>query len=206
MLTTSPRARTLALAWRPAARGMPLPTLAAAAALAAAPTLMVVLRQGRDHRDALLIGALVLGSLAGYAVDDPANETLSASPTGLARRRLLRLSVIALGVATIAFVLVLVATLRTDVSVDELGHRLVELLAVSGLAAAVAGSAQRQGVTGAGHGAAVAALLGVLLIAALAHRFHELPSLMGEAHHGRWWWVAIVGWVVAGWTWRDPMR
>jgi len=206
VLSSTARTRALALAWLPTARGMPLPTLAAAAGLAAAPTLIVVLQQGRDHTGALLAGALVLGAMAGYAVEDPAEETLSASPTGLARRRLLRLSALVLGVAAIAAVLLVVAAARAELTTDDLGRRLVELLAASGLAAAAAGSAQRRGVTGAGHGGAVTALAGILLVASLAHRFRELPTLMADLHHDRWWWVAIVGWAVAGWTWRDPSR
>lgn len=204
MLTA--RSRTLGLAWRPSARGLPLPTLAAAFALAAAPTLVVVAQSGRSHSGALAAGALLLGAVVGYAVEDPAEETLSASPTNLARRRLLRLSAIALGVALTAVLLAVVAAARTDVAAAELGRRLVELLAASGMAAAAAGSTQRRGVSGAAPGAAVTALVGMLLVASLAHRFSQLPTLMSGVHHERWWWVAIVGWAVAGWTWRDPMR
>lgn len=204
MLT--PRTRTLRLAWLPTARALPLPTLAAAAGLAAAPTAVVVLRQGTDHRGALLAAALVLGGMAGYAVEDAAEETLGASPTGLGRRRLLRLSAVALGTAATALLLVVVAAARTDGAADDVVLRLLELLAASGLAAAAAGSAQRRGVPGAALGGAITALTGVLLIGALAERYRQLPPLLAGAHHGRWWWVALVGWAVAGWTWRDPMR
>lgn len=206
MLSPTARTRALALAWMPTARGLPLPTLAGAAALAIAPTLVVVLQRGSDHTGALIAGSLVLGAMAGYSVDDPAEETVSASPTGLARRRLLRLSAIALGVAATALLLVVVAGARAELTAADLGRRLAELVAASGLAAATAGTAQRRGVPGAAHGGAVTALIGVLLVAALAERFSELPSLMGDAHHERWWWVAIVGWAVGAWSSRDPMR
>jgi hypothetical protein len=200
------RSRIRGRAWRPSARGLPIPTLAAAVALAAAPTLIVILQSGRSHSGALAAAALLLGAMVGYAVEDPAEETLSATPTSLARRRLLRLGTIAVGVALTGVLLVVVAATRTDVAAAELGRRLVELLAASGIAAAVAGSAQRRGANGAAPGAAVTALVGMLLVASLAHRFSQLPTLMSSVHHERWWWVAIAGWAVAGWTWRDPMR
>jgi hypothetical protein len=107
------RRRALALGWRPCTRGLPLPTLAGVAALAALPSLVVLARHGRSYDGALVVAALALGAASAFAVDDPAEETLSTSPTPLALRRLLRLGSIVLGVALTSAVLVLVAAVST---------------------------------------------------------------------------------------------
>ncbi len=204
----SGRTRTMGQAWRPCARGLPLPTLAGAAAFALVPTTLVLVRHGHDLAGALVAAALVSGAASAFSVDDPAEETLAASPTGLARRRLLRLSALALGVAAIAVVLLMVAALADvrGLSAAELARRAAELGAVSGVAAAAAGAARRQEAAFAAHGGAVAGLLGILLVTALNYRFHALPALLDSPHHVRWWLIAATGWAVTAWTWRDPGR
>ncbi len=194
-------------AWLPCARGLPLATLAAAAGLAAAAPLLVLARHGRDLGGALVAATLVCGAVVAFAAEDPAEETLSASPTSLARRRLLRLSALALGVAVVAIVLVALATSApAGLSSSDLGRRAAELAATSGLAAAAAGVAQRRAVPGAAPGGAVASVLAMLLVSSLAQRFHSLPTIVDSTHHLRWWFAAAAGWAVTTWTWRDPGR
>jgi hypothetical protein len=194
-------------AWRPCARGLPLGTLAAAAGLAAAPTLLVLARHGRDRGGALVAATLVCGAVLAFTVEDPAEETLSASPTSLARRRLLRLSTLATGVVVIGVVLVTLAVAApAGVGLSDLGRRGAELAATSGLAAAAAGVAHRRGVPGAAPGGAMAGLLGVLLVSSLAQRLDYLPGIVDSPHHLRWWVAAVAGWGLAAWTWRDPGR
>lgn len=203
----SPRRRALKQAWVPSARGLPLATLGSVAGLAAAPTLVVLARQGRDLSGALVAATLVCGAVVAFAVEDPAAETLSASPTTLGRRRLLRLSTLVLGMTIVGVVIVaLAAAAPSGVTASDLGRRAAELAATSGLAAAAAGVAQRSDVPGAAPGGAVAGLLGVLLVSALAQRFHALPGIVDSPHHPRWWVVASVGWGLTAWTWRDPAR
>mgnify|MGYP000751782012 CR=1 FL=1 len=81
------RRHTLRRAWRPCARALPLPTLAAIAGLAAVPSAVVLLRGGSSYDGALVAAALAFGASTAFAVEDPAEETLSASPTPLAARR-----------------------------------------------------------------------------------------------------------------------
>ena len=78
--------------------------------------------------------------------------------------------------------------------------------AVAGLAAGASGLAHRQGVASSGAIGAVGGALSVLVISSLAYRFQQLPSLMGGEAHGRWGLIALVGWAVTAWTWRDPAR
>ncbi|HEX4868542.1 MAG TPA: hypothetical protein VFV32_13090 [Acidimicrobiales bacterium] len=200
------RSRTLRLAWPLSTRALPLATLAAALALAGAPSAVVLVRGGRDLGGALVVATIVLGALAGFPVDDPAEETLSASPTGLARRRLLRLAAIAMGVTIAAAALVAVAAAVGDVTLHQLGLRAAELAATSTLAAAAAGWAQRRAVAAPGATGALVGVLGVLLVSALGARVDRLPSLLDTPQHHRWWMVAAVASAAAAWTWRDPSR
>lgn len=200
------RTRTLRLAWAPSTRALPLPTLGAALALAAAPSAVVLARGGRDLGGALVVATVVLGALAAFPVDDPAEETLAASPTGQARRRLLRLAAISLGAALVTAVLLVTAAWVGPLSVHQLGLRAAELAATSGLAAATAGWAQRRSVTGPGAVGALVGVLGVLLVSALGARLDALPTLVDTPPHPRWWLVAAAAWATTAWTWRDPAR
>lgn len=193
-------------AWVPAARGLPLRTIAAGLGLAAAPTAVAVLEGGRDLSDPLVAAAVIGAATAAFFVEDPAGETLSASPTPLARRRVLRLAAIALGLAVTLATLVTIAALRGSVTGDELAGRAAEVAAVSGLAAAIAGLAHRHGVAAAAVAGALAGALAALLVSALAQRFHQLPAVGVVEQHGRWWLVALAGWAAAAWSSRDPCR
>lgn len=193
-------------AWLPAARGLPLPTIGAVLTLAAVPAAFTLGKGDHDLSGALVAAAIIGATALALAVEDPAGETLSASPTSLARRRALRLSAILLGLVITWTVLVAAASIVGPLTGDDLARRAAEAAAVSGLAAAAAGLSHRSGVASAGPVGAVAGALSTLVISSLAFRFHQLPSLMGEEHHARWWLVATVAWSVAAWTWRDPAR
>jgi len=198
--------RMTARAWPGASRGLPWPTLAAVLCLAAAPTAIVLLDGGRDHRGALVAAALVGAAAAAFSVEDAAGETLSASPTSLARRRALRLSAITAAAVCTWAALVTLTLAFGSVSAAELGQRVAEVAAVSGVAGAIAGLAHRRGLPGAAPGGATLGALSVLVTSALAQRFHELPALMAADRHERWWLVAATAWAAVAWTWRDPAR
>ena len=202
------RLHTLGRAWRPCTRGLPLPTLAAIAGLAALPSVMVLLRDGHSYDGALVAASLAFGASTAFAVEDPAEETLSARPTALAHRRLLRLAAIVLGVAVTSIVLLMVAMAASPngLAGETVARRAGELAAASGLAGAVAGLAQRRGAPWSAHGGAAGGLLAVLLISSFAYRYTDLPALLDSPHHVRWWLVGLAGWLVVCWTWRDPGR
>lgn len=193
-------------AWVPATRGLPVRTIGAALALAATPTVAVALQGDRDLSGAMVAAAIVGAATVAFFVEDPAGETLSASPTSLGRRRALRLSAIALGLAVTCTVLVAIAALRGSVTADDLTQRAAEIAAVSGLAAAVGGWTHRRGTAAAGPMGALAGALGVLLISSLAQQYHQLPAVSTIEQHERWWLVAMVSWAVAAWSSRDPVR
>lgn len=198
--------RMTARAWPGAARGLPWPTLAAGLGLASTPTVLVLVDGGKDYRGALVAAALLGGGAAAFSVEDPAGETLSASPTSLARRRALRLGAITGAAAATWALLVAVAAAFGSVSGPELGRRFTEIAAVTGVAGAIAGLAHRRGLPGAAPGGAALGALGVLVTSALAQRFHQLPAVATVDRHERWWFVALIAWAVVAWTWRDPAR
>jgi hypothetical protein len=185
---------------------MPLPLVGAALALASTPMLIVLLRGNDDASGALVAATIVGASIVALAVEDPAGETISAVPTSLARRRMLRLSAILLALAVTWAGLMVAAVIEASVTSYDLVQRATEGAAVAGLAAAAGGLAHRQGVASSGQIGAVAGALTVLVIAALAYRFRALPTLVGEQHHLRWWGIAVGGWLITAWTWRDPAR
>lgn len=198
--------RMTARAWPGASRGLPWPTLVAVLALAAAPTAGVLLDGGGAHRGALVAAALIGGAAAAFSVEDAAGETLSASPTSLARRRALRLGAITAAAVGTWAVLVALALAFGSVSAAELEERIAEVAAVSGVAGAVAGVAHRRGLPGAAPGGATLGALSLLVASALAQRFHQLPALMTADRHERWWLIAGIAWAAVAWTWRDPAR
>lgn len=200
------RRRVLALAWRPAVRGMDARTAAAAVGLALAPTLLALLRGSDDFGASLLVAVVVLGAAAAVAVEDPAEETLAASPTGVVWRRLVRMSAIAVATALVIGTVVAVSLGADGITAAEVARRAVELAAVAGVSAGLAAWAARAGLQGAAHGGAVGGALAVLLIAAFAQRYRWLPSLGTAPHHERWWLVAAAGWAAAAWASREPAR
>jgi len=185
---------------------MPLATVGAALALAAAPTVIVLLRGGNDLSGALAAATIIGAPIAALVVEDPAGETISASPTSLARRRLLRGSAILLAVAGCWAALIALGALVGEVTGAALAERAAEAAAVGGIATAAAGVAWRRGALGAAQGGGLVGPLSVLLVSALAQRFSGLPAVASPAHHDRWWALAGVAWAVALWSSRDPAR
>lgn len=196
----------MALAWRPATRALPLPMLGAAGLLAALPPLVVAARGGQDFTGALVASFLIAGGVFAFAVDDPAAETLSASPTTLARRHALRLAALVVGAAATLTALWLLGAGLGALPASELSQRAAEIAATAGVALAIAGTAQREGTAQAVHLGAVAGPVGVLVMSAFAYRFQQLPAIITPLHHDRWWWVAAGAWAVVAWSWRDPAR
>lgn len=193
-------------AWRPASRALPLTTIGAVLVLALIPLVVTLLTGGEELAGALAVTALASGAVAGFFVEDPAGDTLSASPTSLARRRLLRLATLVVGTTVTVLLAVALAALVEPVGGLRLGDRVAEVAAVGAVAAAVAGVCHRRSVASAGPIGAGAGALGLLLVSSLAYRVQGLPTLAGPEHHARWWLVAVVGTVVAAWASRDPCR
>lgn len=188
------------------AKTLPLSALAAGT-LAALPGLIAVAAGGSDLTGAVVATTLVLGSLAGLAVDDPAATTLEPSPTTLLARRGRRLALLLGGIALAGAASAALVALAHDGPPISLLARLREGMAAAALAAAVScGIARQTGERRPGSVGVFAGLLGTLLISALAFRVRGLPSVNAEVDAARWWWVTGAGWALALWWSRDPAR
>jgi hypothetical protein len=187
------------------ARAVPVGAVLTLATLAAAPTVVTVVRGGTDLSVALVVAAVIGGAAFAFAIDDDAAVVLASSPTTLTRRRAARLGAALLAVGA-GWELVLATAESADalngVRVGDLGVEAFTAAGVALAAAAVAarsGSHERTGITG-----IVTAVLTMLTTTAMAQQYRWLPQLGRAAHHDRWLWVATVAWTLALWASRDP--
>ena len=184
------------------ARTVPWP-VGVIATLLPVPAIIVAVTGGDDYTGALLAASLIAGAGAGYAFDDAAAATLAAAPVPLSTRRLLR--------ATAVFVVLLGAWLIA-LSVAGVGapagatlaFPVAELAATAAVSLALAGRAPTDAPVSTGFGAAVGALLTMVVIGSLAQRLEFLPMLMAARHTERWWFIAAIALAAAGWWSRDP--
>ena len=93
-----------------------MPTVAGVLAMATVPVATLLVQGADDFTGAVIAAVLLSGATAGYLVEDPAGDTLSASPTSLSRRRLLRLAAIALAVTVTLLVVVVAATSQVPIN------------------------------------------------------------------------------------------
>ena len=163
---------------------------------------VIALAAGKEELSAAVVAAVVIGAGAlALAAEDEAGNVLAAVPVTLARRRGLRLAVLALA-AVVTWGVVLAAVLQRDPhAAGRVVDRLAETAAVSGIGFALASSAYRRD-----RAVAPASLLGplaVLVISAFAYRYPDLPAIGTAGNAGRWATIAGIGWLAAAWECRD---
>lgn len=156
----------------------------------------------------LQVSALLLGAGTGFAIDDPAAETLASSPTTLRRRHGVRLA--AMGIATALAGLVL-GLLARPTGVGEAVALVAMASGLAGLNVGVAGVAGR--ISGWRHGGLVSSPVVLILIIAssmLPPVWRPLPT--GDIPGGwsaistRWALACVVGLLVLAYSLRDPAR
>jgi hypothetical protein len=151
--------------------------------------------------------ALVLAAGAGFALDDPAAETLAASPTSLARRRGWRLLIVLPGVTLLYGLLLRLQGAQGRRETTALSLLSAGLVGLSLAAAATAGRTSRWRNRG-GDMAAPMLLLLVLLSSAIPERWRPLP--FGDVPGGwaqiyiRWAAAAVIGFAILTLLSRDP--
>jgi hypothetical protein len=177
--------------------------VAAVAAVAVVPSVVVSLKGGHDFTGALFAASVIAGAGAGYATEDPAAPTLASSPTTLAVRRSLR--AVAVGAvllsAWIGARLIAAAGGGHAPPMDPLA---AELAASAALSIAFASRGRPDAPVSSGAGAAGGAVLAMVTISSLARNWPTLPSIAVVSHHERWWWVAAAALATVAWSWRDP--
>lgn len=175
------------------------------ASTAVAVTLALV-RQGESASAPLQVAAFLLGTATAFAVDDPAAETLAASPAPLLTRRLYRVVPMLL-LATVVMVGVILIQGNSDSG--EVPLLLAMFAGFSALALAIGGVAARWR----GQGGAIAApsVFAALITSTIVPpRWRPLPT--GDIPGGpgeilrRWLIATVVGAAVFLWSSRDPGR
>lgn len=185
-------------------RSLP-PSAVAVTLLASVPAVATVAFGGSDLAGAAVAAALLGGSLAGFAADDPAGALLEPSPTTLLARRLHHVVALLAYATVLGLVVALLVSVAHDGPPISLLERVREATAAGGLAvAAAAWLARSTGERRPGSFGLLAGLLGPLFVSALAFRVQGLPAVSLSQDASRWWWVAGVGWTAALWWSRDP--
>ena len=170
--------------------------------------LLVLLHSDGPIATPLQVSALLLGAGTGFAIDDPAAETLASSPTTLRRRHGVRLA--AMGIATALAGLVL-GLLARPTGVDEAVALVAMTAGLVGLNLGVAGVAGR--ISGWRHGGLVSSPVVLILIIAssmLPPAWRPLPT--GDIPGGwsaistRWALACVAGLLVLVYSLRDPAR
>jgi multisubunit Na+/H+ antiporter MnhB subunit len=187
----------------PLIRAMPWIPLTVAAVLSAAVTFI-----GRDETTPwpLQVSAFLIASAAGFALDDPARESVDASPTSLRRRRAQRVVLVTVPTAILWLCLF---WLKKPTSGMEAAALTATAFGLFGLSMAIA-SLRERATTWVRGGMAVAPTLVVALISSsiLPPRWRPLPT--GDIPGG--WSAICTRWVIAGllglavfvWSSRDP--
>ena len=199
MTADDDRSRT---ALRYTARSLPLATVAVILTAAAMPTVWT-LACGRSTFGLPLVAASFIGTLAAFAVHDPAGELTAASVVPLWRRRVTRLVVVGLpGCAVWAVLLVVIVVAEGD-AISSWAIPTREIITIGTIAFGLAGLAHRRDEHSAALAGAFGSVLAMGLISAFAFRYRWLPSLGMVDHHERWWLVAGIGIVAAALSSRD---
>ena len=193
---------------RPAARAARLPVVAAGPTLGLA--LLAVLSL-TEHPSALLLVlvGLLMVSPIGYLFDDAAAEVTAASPSTLARRRLLRLGLGVPVVATGWLVAIDRGAFLEGYATLPVGALSSEILALACFTLAVASIAAGRGDRAPGTTAAVGLLVAVAVVFLVRQAVPPawpVPELSPNVHHRRWWWCTACSLAAVVWASREPAR
>lgn len=169
---------------------------------------LVLLHSDGPVATPLQISGLLLGAGAGFALDDPAAETLAPSPTSLRRRHSVRVVGIALATALLTLVL---GSLAHPAGTGEAAALEAMTAGLLGLNLGVAGVAGR--LTGWRHGGPVSSpvvLILVIVSSMLPPAWRPLPT--GDIPGGwtaiwtRWTLACLLGLLLLAHACRDPAR
>jgi hypothetical protein len=186
-------------------RVVPWVPVAGWCALAVAPAVFTIARDGRNLAVATLAGALVLGAALPTGLDDAAQITVAAVPVSRSRRRAARLWWTTLALLLTGALLAVAVT--ADDGIVGVGLLHVVALGAASAAMALAFAARLPNdvaAVRAGVASSAGALLTVLVIAALSVRVRWLPSPGVADDTLRWWLVAGAASVTAWPIGRDP--
>ncbi len=187
----------------PLTRAMVRTPVAAMAVLIAAPSVYAAARGHHDLSFPVTVASVVGAATVAFAVDDPAQSTLTPCPVPRSTRRWARGGLISLAVAS-SWAVVVVSAHAADYSLTPLRPRIAETAAAAAFAVAFAARAGRDGSDSPGLAAVTATLLTFAVSSGLALTITWLPQLGHPQHATRWWGVAFAAATAAWWWSRDP--
>jgi hypothetical protein len=198
------------VAMGPRLRAAPLPMALAGPVLGLLVLLCASWFDATDMTAPLTGGALLTGCTLGYALDDPAADTLACSPVTLLARRLLVVGPVAMVMVAVWWVELELAQQLGSVDPALADRATIMVLAAASVALGLSalGAAKVDSTAGGTLGLlGVIGLMSVLFMAGpIAPDAWRLPSLLPDPNPERWWWLTAAALFTFAWYSRDPAR
>lgn len=173
------------------------------AALAAAPAVYAAARGQHDLSFPVTVALIAGAASLGFAVDDPAEATLTPCPIPRAARRSVRAGLIAITIG-LSWALVALSAHVAEYRIGPLRPLLAEAAAAAAISVAFAARAARSGSDSPGLAAVTATLLAFAVSSGMALYVTWVPQLGNQLHTTRWCAVSTVAASAAWWWSRDP--
>ena len=141
----------------------------------------------------------------GFALDDPAAETVAASPTSLGRRRAIRV-LIAATITIGVWFLIAAVVVTSSTHHFPTSDIVIEIAALAAIGLATGASVQRRTDSPGGPTAALVVLVGPAFMSAVAFGdVSVMPSLVpGQPLRERWVWLTVIALIALIRASRDP--
>jgi hypothetical protein len=169
----------------------------------------ITIRMTTGHNLAEIYALAFVASTAGlgFALDDPAAETVAASPTSLARRRIHRVC-IACAITLTTWLMIAGVVATSDTQRLPTYDVIIEVAALAAMALATSALVQRRTQAPGGPTAALVVLVGPAFLYGVAFRdLRVFPSLVpGQDLRERWVWLALSFAILLALASRDPAR
>lgn len=173
--------------------------------LIAVGTIITRMSTGHDLAEIYALAFVASTAGLGFALDDPAAETVAASPTSLARRRIHRVSIaVTITVTTWLMIAGVVAT--SDTQRFPTYDVIIEVAALAAIALATSALVQQRTQAPGGPTAALVVLVGPAFLYGVVFRdVRVFPSLVpGQDLRERWIWIALACAALLVFTSLDP--
>jgi hypothetical protein len=159
--------------------------------LIAVTAITIQINRGHDLSEIYALALVTSTAGLGFSIDDPAAETVGASPTTLARRRLHSVA-IAGSIVVLTWIAIAAAVATSDGQRFPTYDIAIELTALASIGLATSALVQRRTTAPGGPTAALLVLVGPLFMAGVVFRDARVfPSLIpGQDLRHRWIWLA----------------